>query len=266
MATSSATFFRMIGGSFGTAVFGAIYANVLRSNLAPTLASLHGARSNLNLQTQDPSVLQELQRAAPEIYQKVLAVITDLVQTVFLVAVPIAFVAFLLSWLLPELELRKTVQTVRYRRGLRGPRPAGPPCRRFSWPWSASRAGRTVARALPDPGPRAGIDRHLVHAGCCTAWLTALASTVGEVASRLKVDSQILEPGIAGLLEAGMITEVTRGAEGDLVLTPAGRGGHRSIHRSPSKWIDRAPQRLESPGASRGRRDGQGPGRLPPGR
>jgi len=48
------------------------------------------------------------------------------------------------------------------------------------------------------------------------------ASTVGEVASRLKVDSQILEPGIAGLLEAGMITEVTRGTECDLVLTPVG--------------------------------------------
>src|ERR1019366_7071637 len=53
VATSSATFFRMIGGSFGTAVFGAIYTNVLRSNLTPTLASLHGPQSHLNLQTQD---------------------------------------------------------------------------------------------------------------------------------------------------------------------------------------------------------------------
>ena len=33
-------------------------------------------------------------------------------QTVFLVAVPIAFVAFLLSFLLPEVPLRRTVQTV----------------------------------------------------------------------------------------------------------------------------------------------------------
>ena len=34
VATSGATFFRSIGGSFGTAVFGAIFANVLTGNLA----------------------------------------------------------------------------------------------------------------------------------------------------------------------------------------------------------------------------------------
>ena len=33
-ATSGATFFRMIGGSFGTAVFGAIFANLLATNVA----------------------------------------------------------------------------------------------------------------------------------------------------------------------------------------------------------------------------------------
>ena len=34
VATSGATFFRSIGGSFGTAIFGAIFANVLIGNLA----------------------------------------------------------------------------------------------------------------------------------------------------------------------------------------------------------------------------------------
>ena len=33
------------------------------------------------------------------------------IQTVFLIAVPIAAVAFALSWLLPDIELRKTVRT-----------------------------------------------------------------------------------------------------------------------------------------------------------
>jgi hypothetical protein len=33
-ATSSVTFFRSIGGSFGTAVFGAIFSNALVSHLA----------------------------------------------------------------------------------------------------------------------------------------------------------------------------------------------------------------------------------------
>ena len=39
VATSGATFFRSIGGSFGTAIFGAIFANVLVGNLA---SPLHG--------------------------------------------------------------------------------------------------------------------------------------------------------------------------------------------------------------------------------
>ena len=39
MATSGATFFRSIGGSFGTAIFGAIFSNVLVGNLA---RHLHG--------------------------------------------------------------------------------------------------------------------------------------------------------------------------------------------------------------------------------
>ena len=51
VATSSATFFRMIGGSFGTAVFGAIYAIVLNHTIAPTLAKVPA------------SVLAELQPA-----------------------------------------------------------------------------------------------------------------------------------------------------------------------------------------------------------
>ena len=36
VATSGATFFRSIGGSFGTAIFGAIFANVLVGNLPAT--------------------------------------------------------------------------------------------------------------------------------------------------------------------------------------------------------------------------------------
>src|ERR1700728_14409 len=40
VATSGATFFRSIGGSFGTAIFGAIFSNVLVGNLA---THLHGA-------------------------------------------------------------------------------------------------------------------------------------------------------------------------------------------------------------------------------
>ena len=115
VATSSATFFRMIGGSFGTAVFGAIYAIVLNHTIAPTLAKIPASvLRNFNPQTINPAVLAKLKSTAEGLffYTKYIDAVTHSIQIVFLVAVPIAFVAFLLSFLLPEVELRKTVQTV----------------------------------------------------------------------------------------------------------------------------------------------------------
>jgi hypothetical protein len=40
-ATSGVTYFRSIGGAFGTAVFGSIFANRLAANIAHYLARLH---------------------------------------------------------------------------------------------------------------------------------------------------------------------------------------------------------------------------------
>jgi DNA-binding MarR family transcriptional regulator len=221
VATSSATFFRMIGGSFGTAVFGAIYANVLRSKLAPTIAHLSGAHSHLNLQSQDPSVLAELHRVAPEIYHQVINAITGSVQTVFLIAVPVAFFAFALSWLLPELELRKTVQTVDAGEafGAPGTRTSLQEVQLALERFSSRENRRELYQTL---ATRAGID--LPPQSCWLLYRLAdrPACTVGQVASRLNVDREIIEPGIEGLLGAGMVTKVTRGTESDLVLTSAG--------------------------------------------
>ena len=43
VATSGATFFRSIGGSFGAAIFGAIFSNVLVGNLVKHLGHAHSA-------------------------------------------------------------------------------------------------------------------------------------------------------------------------------------------------------------------------------
>ena len=110
MATSGAMFFRMIGGSFGTAVFGAVFANLLVTNVVHAL-HLNAVPSNLNssLSGADPTSLRHL---PPAIHAGVVLGMVHTIQTVFLIGVPIAAVAFVLSWLLPEIELRKTVRTV----------------------------------------------------------------------------------------------------------------------------------------------------------
>jgi EmrB/QacA subfamily drug resistance transporter len=110
VATSGATFFRSIGGSFGTAIFGAIFANVLVGNLARHLHGVHipAGFSSANI---TPALLSHL---PPAVLHGFVAGYAESIQTVFIVAVPIAGLAFLATWLIPQVELKKwpTAETV----------------------------------------------------------------------------------------------------------------------------------------------------------
>jgi hypothetical protein len=103
VATSGATFFRSIGGAFGTAIFGAIFSNVLVGNLA---RHLHGVSLPAGFSSADvtPALLSHLSAAVRHAF---VAGYAESIQTVFLVAVPIAALAFGVSWLIPQVELRK---------------------------------------------------------------------------------------------------------------------------------------------------------------
>jgi MFS family permease len=89
VATSGATFFRSIGGSSGTAIFGAIFANVLVGNLA---SHLHGLSLPAGFATADvtPAALSHLPAAVARGFTDGYA---QTIQTVFLIAVPIAALA-----------------------------------------------------------------------------------------------------------------------------------------------------------------------------
>jgi hypothetical protein len=103
VATSGATFFRSIGGSFGTAIFGAIFANVLVGKLA---SHLHGVHLPTGFSSADitPALLGHLPAVVRD---GLVAAYAESIQTVFLVAVPIAALAFLATWLIPQVELRQ---------------------------------------------------------------------------------------------------------------------------------------------------------------
>ncbi len=224
VATSSATFFRMIGGSFGTAVFGAIYAIVLNHTIAPTLAKVpESILRSFNPQSINPGVLTKLKSTAEGLffYDKYIDAVTHSIQIVFLVAVPIAFVAFLLSFLLPEVELRKTVQTVDQGEV------QGAPQTRSSLEEIQLALERMSARENRGElyhtlAARAGIDLPP-----CSCWLLYRlaenpATTVADLSCQLKVDPGLIEPGVEGLVAAGMIEERPRGAQFDLHLTRTG--------------------------------------------
>jgi EmrB/QacA subfamily drug resistance transporter len=102
-ATSCSTFFRSIGGSFGVAVFGAIFNNRLAANLPKylppsALRAVHG--SNV---TASPAQLDAL---PPAIHHGYVLAFSDSLHTVFLIGAPVALIAFVLTWFLKDLPLR----------------------------------------------------------------------------------------------------------------------------------------------------------------
>jgi EmrB/QacA subfamily drug resistance transporter len=106
VATSGATFFRSIGGSFGTAIFGAIFSNVLVGNLVRH--GITGKVSGLSSSSITPAILDKLPVA---VHRGLEAAYSQSIETVFVIAAPIAFIAFVAAWLIPQLELRRAVGT-----------------------------------------------------------------------------------------------------------------------------------------------------------
>ncbi|MGH9111362.1 MAG: MDR family MFS transporter [Acidimicrobiales bacterium] len=103
-ATSSATFFRSIGGSFGVAVFGAVFNARFDYNLerlAPgaDVGSLQGTP-------------EQIERLPDTVREPFLQAFADSLQTVFLWAIPFCLLAFALTWLLREIPLRTTVSSL----------------------------------------------------------------------------------------------------------------------------------------------------------
>jgi predicted MFS family arabinose efflux permease len=108
VATSGATFFRSIGGSFGTAIFGAIFANVLTGNLARYLAGVRLPQGFSGTAGASPAALAKLPSAVHAGY---IEAVNASLHPVFLWAVPFGILAFAITWLIKEVPLRRTVRS-----------------------------------------------------------------------------------------------------------------------------------------------------------
>jgi len=100
VATSGTILFRQIGGSIGIALFGAIFANRLHSELAAR--GIHSASHSVS-----PAAISRLPAAARHAYAGGIA---SSLHPVFVVAAGISVFAFVLTWLLRETPLRATVR------------------------------------------------------------------------------------------------------------------------------------------------------------
>jgi DNA-binding MarR family transcriptional regulator len=236
-ATSGVTFFRMIGASFGTAVFGAIFTNLLLGNVLKAL-HLTKAPVGFSVNADNPAAIHHL---PAEVQAGVINGIAHTIQTVFLVGVPIAFVAFLLSWTLPEIELRKSIRGSEPAENLGLPEPRT----------SLGEVQRILERAASRENRRELYETLAGRAGLeldpRAVWmLYRLADRpdcrLDEVGARLNVDPERLEAGVDSLVAAGMVMRSDRVGGSHLVLTDA---GHAAIDKLTTARRDSMTELLE---------------------
>ncbi|MDQ1614101.1 MAG: hypothetical protein QOJ60_40 [Actinomycetota bacterium] len=101
VATSASQFFRSMGGTFGVAIYGTILNNRLSANLADLLPKgANGATGDL---TSSPSSIKALPAA---IKGPVIEAFVRSLDTVFLAAVPLVLIGFVLTFTIREIKLR----------------------------------------------------------------------------------------------------------------------------------------------------------------
>src|SRR4051812_46859726 len=105
VATSTATFFRSMGGSLGVALFGAIFASRLGNELQ-ALPRAVAARFSGGINI-SPAQVHQLPSGVRDDF---LQAFVNALQPVFLVGSALTFVAFILAWFLKEVPLRSTTR------------------------------------------------------------------------------------------------------------------------------------------------------------
>ena len=219
-ATSDATFFRAIGGSFGTAVFGAIFSNQLAAHLSSLASSLPPG-----VKLSAAQGVAAIRLLPPAVHAEVVHAYALSLSTVFLVAVPIAALAFVLSWLLPEVRMRTTTQ-------------ATDVGQTFAMPTARS-SQEEIERALHVLASRDSLDqlyrRLAARAGVDldprSSWLLFRLQEQAPIsqeslAQRLQAPADWLTPSVATLRKKGLVTLATPvdgQGDGQLQLTSAGQ-------------------------------------------
>lgn len=200
VATSGATLFRSIGGSIGTAVLGAVFANRLATELVISLPT--GAPKSASAGQIDPAAVQSLPTAVRLGY---VDAFTSSLTTVFLAAAGVVAVAWLISWLVPEKPLRKTVETSGIGEAFASPRSS----------LSLDEAVRELTVTIGRESTRGLIqqvsDRSGLELSVGETWLMGrlrrgIRLDIGRLAEQHSVDAGRLRAARDGLADKGLIT------------------------------------------------------------
>ena len=225
VATSGATLFRLVGGSLGTALLGAVFAARLASNLAQSAAASGAVGSvptGSGISARDLAGLAPAARAA---YTHAFAASLG---TVFSIAAVTAAVGFVLTLLLQERPLRRTVAATAAETGEEVASTFG----RQESAESDTELRRSLAVFADRDVQRAHIGRIVERAGLSlspgAAWLLVHierepALDLAHLAGRYRVPSDRLVTIESELESSGLMTVAGDGESGPRRLTDAGR-------------------------------------------
>jgi EmrB/QacA subfamily drug resistance transporter len=224
VATSGATLFRLIGGSLGTAILGAVFATRLTANLARSMPSGTGGELS-GAGRMSAAALAGLSPATRAAYG---AAFTASLNTVFLVAAAVCAVGFACAWLLPEHPLRATVAATAGDTGNEA-------SEAFARPADEESAEEQLYGALASLSDRAVQRRHIegivARAGetltPLAAWLLTRIERGPErdpyvIASERGVAADRVEPALEELRRRSLIESPDGDASKRLTLTSAG--------------------------------------------
>ncbi|MFF8871843.1 MDR family MFS transporter [Streptomyces massasporeus] len=238
-ATSGVTFFRTLGSSFGTAVFGTIYTNALAPKLRDGVAQ--AARTGeldpatLSRSATSPEGVHELPSAAAA---PIVDAYADTLQTVFLWTVPVAALGFLVALFLKQVRLRDTARSGSTDMGDGFGSPSGADSRRVL----EAAVGKIIGGTDPDTARRIVLesDTRLDVAGAWAVMQVELFTrmvghaSLGLIAARRRLPPEVLLPVFERMVEEGFLTR-----HGSLLShTEAGAREAAVLTRAWADWLE----------------------------
>ncbi|QCX28883.1 MDR family MFS transporter [Nocardioides jishulii] len=231
VATSGVTFFRTMGSAFGAAIFGTLYSNFLKGRLPEAIAESPGVRP-ADLKT--PSALHSLDAG---VISKIVDAYAYSLTHVFLWAVPVALVAFVLAVLLPRVKLHDTVapEANDLGSGFAAPESLHSGeilARRIAQLLYGERRDRVLELLQSDePDLNAADVWAIVQVNGLTG--SGRRADVVQLAWSRQLPSAVLEPIFRRVSEAGYV----EGPLDDLTLTPRGHAAVDRLRESLTQWV-----------------------------
>ncbi|MFD5558448.1 MDR family MFS transporter [Streptomyces sp. NPDC127068] len=245
-ATSGVTFFRTLGSAFGTAVFGTIYTNALRPNLADGVAEATRTGA-VDAATAGRAAMspEGLHRLPADASAPIVHAYQESLQTVFLWTVPVALLGFLVALFLREVPLRDSARMGSSDLGEGFAQPSSGDSQRLL----EVAVANVLRTAGPDTARRIVVesDTRLDPAGAWAVMEVEMLhrlvghASLGLIAARRHMPPEVLVPVFERMVDEGFLTR-----SGSLFSqTAAGEREAAAITRAWARWLD---ERLERDG------------------